>query len=104
MCYFAKRDVFRGREHLLKASHVALENNCRLVSRVQSITRDTTVKRCFEVILRDEEEIGAICQLLYMDLSQALLYGTPRIFPDDFIPELRILPVSDSKDLIHHWR
>ncbi|KIY73742.1 hypothetical protein CYLTODRAFT_416772 [Cylindrobasidium torrendii FP15055 ss-10] len=89
MFFFAKGDIFRGREHILKASHVLIEHERHLLSLAQSIRQLATYR---SVTLGADEDVASICQALYMDQSQHIQFKTPLLFPESLYTELRGLP------------
>ncbi len=95
MYFFTKSDIFKGREYLLKASHIALHHNIRIVSVAQSISREDNTT-CRQVTVQADEQLSILCQLIGMDRSQGLMFGTPMIFPDDYDLEIKVLPVRSQ--------
>ncbi|KAF9019697.1 hypothetical protein BDZ89DRAFT_1139154 [Hymenopellis radicata] len=90
--FFTKSDIFKGREYLLKASHIALQHNVRIVSIAQSISREDNATWCRQLTVPADEQLSILCQLIGMDRSQGLMFGTPMIFPDEYELEIKVLP------------
>ena len=90
MFFFAIGKLFEGREQLLKASHVVLQYDCHLLGTAQSIQRQSTYR---SVTLSADEDIAAMCQVLYMDQAQHIQFKTPLLFSAGLYTELAALPV-----------
>lgn len=88
--YFTKLDMYRGREFLFRAAHISHRHELRPLSLAHYIQKDAGRT----VVLRPDETISALSQLLYMDLVQNHYTGLPLIFPESVHIELGAITVS----------
>ncbi|KAF9055091.1 hypothetical protein BDZ89DRAFT_5699 [Hymenopellis radicata] len=98
MYFFAKGETYRGREQLLKASHLAFLEDIHIAQLAETILTQTTYGIS---VLCSDEDLTAICQLIYLDFAQRLQFNTPLIFSQYPIAEL------DSPSLhrlLFHWQ
>lgn len=85
--------MYRGREYLMRAAHLSHQHDLRIVSLAAGLQRHSNRT----ITLRNDEVIGTMCQLLYMDIAQDLLFDETRmIFSERLYMELERVPVSYS--------
>ncbi|KIY67385.1 hypothetical protein CYLTODRAFT_490662 [Cylindrobasidium torrendii FP15055 ss-10] len=97
--FFYRNDSYAAREYVLKAAHIALKYDLHLLP----VLRDKDPAATFtetsgRVLSLRIEEIGILCQLLYTDMSQRLIFGRTTLFPDYLHAELSQL--YDGYDLL----
>ncbi|KIY63698.1 hypothetical protein CYLTODRAFT_425881 [Cylindrobasidium torrendii FP15055 ss-10] len=87
--YWWRGEILMAREHIMKASHIAIEKNIALLPSVQILQQHSMYRR---VTLALDKDVSAICQLLYMDQAQSIACFNPLIFPERYYNELALLP------------
>jgi hypothetical protein len=98
--FFFMRDLFRGREFLLKASNVVLQYDlhirCPAAARSHSedcMTSPLVVETEFD------EEMNALCQLLYLDKASNLLLDLPPVLDHQLHNDFRMVVVGSRLSL-----
>ncbi|KIY61970.1 hypothetical protein CYLTODRAFT_494950 [Cylindrobasidium torrendii FP15055 ss-10] len=93
--YLFYRDYyFDGRDHVLKAAHLVMKNDLH----IGPVLRDDVVLPSDGTFSLRAEEIGILCQLLYLDMTQRLMRGGVLFFPDYLYDELS--DIYDSYDFL----
>ncbi|KAH7887278.1 hypothetical protein F5I97DRAFT_1806245 [Phlebopus sp. FC_14] len=75
--FFRRREICRGREFMLKASNAVLELNLHISF---PLFKEDTRLHSTHGFDDAEEQIGVLCQLLYVDKSSELLLHVPPLF------------------------
>jgi hypothetical protein len=96
--FFFKRDVPRGREFLLKASNVVLQYDLhiRCPAAVRFHSEDCVDSRASHLVvpIESDEEMNALCQLLYLDKASNLLLDLPPVLDHQLDNDFRMVVVG----------
>ncbi|KIY61714.1 hypothetical protein CYLTODRAFT_207763 [Cylindrobasidium torrendii FP15055 ss-10] len=119
---FIKGHISKGRERLLYAAEILLKHQNKLAN--IALMRAREPGGIF-VTLRSDEEVGSLCHIIYIDLSQSLLFDLPLLLRLDNLDALLVLPdvykflgmesfclaartlsasyFIEARDLLHSW-
>ena len=90
--FLFKRDISRGREFLLKASNVVLQYNLHIRSPGKHRSGDCMASPLV-VATEIDEEMNALCQLLYIDKVSNLLLNLPPFLGHQLDTDFRMILV-----------
>ena len=90
--FLFKRDISRGREFLLKASNVVLQYNLHIRSPGKPRSGDCMASPLV-VATEIDEEMNALCQLLYIDKVSNLLLNLPPFLDHQLDTDFRAILV-----------
>ncbi|KIY73741.1 hypothetical protein CYLTODRAFT_416769 [Cylindrobasidium torrendii FP15055 ss-10] len=85
--YIVKGDVYQAREYLLKGAHVLIRFDMHLVIATVALRKDS-LSAGPTMSVSTNADVGAICQLLYMDFCQHLLFSMGHVVAHKYFDEL----------------